>query len=81
QAEVDIDEKTLTKVAEMTGAKYFRATDSSSLGQIYEEINRLETTVRKIRQFSQHRELFAWPVLTAFLLLAVELVLSRARLP
>jgi Ca-activated chloride channel family protein len=81
QAEVDIDEKTLTKVAEMTGAKYFRATDSSSLAQIYEEINRMETTVRKTRQFSQHRELFIWPLLAALLLLAVELAVARRRLP
>jgi Ca-activated chloride channel family protein len=81
QAEVDIDEKTLTKVAGMTGAKYFRATDSSSLAQIYEEINRMETTVRKTRQFSQHRELFIWPLLAALLLLAVELAVARRRLP
>jgi Ca-activated chloride channel family protein len=81
QAEVDIDETTLTKVAEMTKAKYFRATDSTSLARIYEEINAMEVTVRKIRQFSQHRELFAWPVLAAFLLLAAELVVARRRLP
>ncbi|WP_417909699.1 vWA domain-containing protein [Candidatus Electronema sp. PJ] len=81
QAEVDIDEDTLTKVAKMTQAKYFRATDASSLERIYAEINAMETTVRKIRHFSQHRELFAWPVLAAFLLLAAELVASRRRLP
>ncbi|CAK8715566.1 MAG: Ca-activated chloride channel family protein [Candidatus Electronema aureum] len=81
QAEVNIDEETLTKVATLTGAKYFRATDTDSLEKIYTEINALETTVRKIRHFSQHRELFAWPVLVALFLLAVELVLSRKKLP
>lgn len=81
QAEVDIDEDTLGKVAELTGAKYFRATDTDSLERIYEEINAMETTARKIKQFSRHRELFAWPVLAALLLLAAELLVLRKRLP
>jgi len=71
----------LGKVAELTGAKYFRATDTNSLERIYEEINAMETTVRKIKQFSRHRELFAWPVLAALLLLAAELLVLRKRLP
>ncbi|WP_417914749.1 vWA domain-containing protein [Candidatus Electronema sp. JM] len=81
QAEVDIDETTLTKVAGLTKAKYFRATDSSSLATIYEAINSMEKTSRKIRQFSQHNELVAWPLLAAALLLAAELAASRLRLP
>jgi Ca-activated chloride channel family protein len=81
QAEVDIDEETLRKVAEQTGAKYFRATDTNSLEKIYSEINMMEKTVRKIKNFSRYRELFALPVLTALLLLAAELFLSRKKLP
>jgi len=81
QAEVDIDENTLSKVAEMTRAQYFRATDSTSLAKIYEAINALETTARKVRHFSQHNELFIWPLLAALLLLTAELVVSRLRLP
>lgn len=81
QAEVDIDEETLRKVAAQTGAKYFRATDTHSLEKIYSDINLLEKTVRKIRNFSRYRELFAWPVLAALLLLAIELCLSRKKLP
>lgn len=81
QAEVDIDEETLRKVAAQTGAKYFRATDTNSLEKIYSEINMMEKTVRKIRNFSRYRELFALPVLAALLLLAAELFLSRKKLP
>lgn len=81
QAEVNIDEETLTKVAELTRAKYFRATDTASLARIYEEINAMETTVRKVRYLSNHHELFPWVVLAAFLLLATELLLSWRRLP
>ncbi|XOF34327.1 MAG: VWA domain-containing protein [Candidatus Electrothrix sp. YB6] len=80
-AEVDIDEDTLGKIAEMTGAKYFRATDTRSLEKIYEEINAMEATTRKIKHFSQYRELFSWLVTAAVLLLGVELVVSRRRLP
>jgi len=78
---VDIDEKTLKKVAEISGARYFRATDTRSLENIYGEINKLETTTRKIKHFSQYRELFPLLIGAALLLLAAELVTTRRRLP
>lgn len=81
RVKVDIDEKSLSKVAEITGAKYFRATDTRSLEKIYEEINAMEATTRKIKHFSRYRELFAWLVAAALILLAVELFISRRRLP
>jgi Ca-activated chloride channel family protein len=78
---VDIDEKTLQKVAEMTGARYFRATDTRSLATIYEEIDKLEKTTRKIRHFSMYRDLYAYPVAAALLLFALELMIRRKELP
>ena len=81
RVKVDIDEESLSKVAEITGAKYFRATDTRSLEKIYEEINAMEATTRKIKHFSRYRELFSWLVTAALLLLAVELFFSRRRLP
>jgi len=78
---VDIDEKTLQQVAEKTGARYFRATDTRSLENIYGEINKLETTTRKIKHFSQYRELFSLFIGAALLLLAAELITTRRRLP
>lgn len=39
---VEIDEETLTKIADKTGGKYFRATDEQSLKSIYKEIEKLE---------------------------------------
>lgn len=81
RAEVDIDKETLGKIAEMTGAKYFRATDTKSLEKIYEEINAMEATTRKIKHFSRYRELFSWLVFGALVLLGVELFVSRRRLP
>lgn len=51
---VEIDEVTLVKIAQITGGKYFRATDEESLRSIYEEINQLEK--RKIRNIDYKSE-------------------------
>lgn len=81
RATVDIDEKSLTKVAEMTGAIYFRATDTESLTQIYEEINTMETTTRTIKKFENFRELYTYLVFAVFVLLGIELHLTGKRMP
>jgi Ca-activated chloride channel family protein len=81
RAKVDIDEKTLTEVAEITGARYFRATDTASLAKIYEEINNMETTTRTIKNFEHYRELFPFFVLGALILLGFALYNSRRKLP
>ncbi len=81
QAKVDIDEETLTKVAQITGARYFRATDTKSLEEIYNEINKMETTTRTIKNFEHYRELFPIPVLAALLLFGLELIWENKRLP
>lgn len=78
---VDIDEKTLSEVAEKTGAIYFRATDTASLNKIYNEINKMETTTRTIKKFENYKELFPFLVLAALTLLGIELYQSRKRLP
>src|SRR5882724_5949451 len=39
---VDIDEDTLTKIANMTGGKYYRADNTENFQQIYAEIDKLE---------------------------------------
>ncbi len=81
RAKVDIDDETLGKVAEMTGARYFRATDTPSLEKVYEEINNMETTTRSIKKFENYRELFPWLVLVAILLMGVEVSIRERRLP
>jgi len=80
RARVDIDEETLQKVSRMTGANYYRATDTDSLSRIYDEINKLETTTQKIKKFERHNEIFLWAVLPALLLLGIELLLGQTRL-
>jgi Ca-activated chloride channel homolog len=81
RAKVDIDEDTLNKVAQMTGARYFRATDTQSLQKIYDEINTMETTTRTIKNFEHYRELFPILVIAALLLFGLELLQDHKRLP
>jgi len=57
---VEIDEEMLREVAAATGGQSFRATDTDSLERIYESINQLETTTRKMKQFQQYDGLFLW---------------------
>lgn len=81
RVKVDIDDVTLSKVAEMTGGQYFRATDTASLEKVYAEINAMETTTRNIKKFENYRELFPWFVLSGLLFLGLEIGVARRRLP
>jgi Ca-activated chloride channel family protein len=56
--EVEIDEETLTKAAEITGGKYFRATSTEKLREIYKEIDSLEKTEFEVTEFSRRTEEF-----------------------
>jgi len=55
--QVNIDEETLQKVAQATGGKYFRATDTDSLMGVYQEIDQLEKTKVESKNFTDYREL------------------------
>ena len=72
-----LDEETLQQIAEITNAKYYRATDTDALRGIYEEINALEKSEIEILHFTSYRELAAWFLVPALLLLLLELVLSQ----
>lgn len=74
---VDIDEDTLRHIADLTGGKYFRATDTPSLEKIYDEINQLERSPQEGLQYLEYYELYAWLALPALLLLAGEAILAQ----
>jgi Ca-activated chloride channel family protein len=74
---VDIDEDTLRRVADTTGGRYFRATDTPALEQIYDEIDRLEKSPQQGLQYLEYHELYVWLALPALLLLAAEAVLTQ----
>ena len=74
---VEIDEKTLTAMAEMTGGKYFRATDKEKLQAIYDEINQLEKSKVEVTEHIAYHEQFLEWVLGALGLLLLEFLLSN----
>ena len=77
---VEIDEATLQRIATITGARYFRATDLPSLEKIYDEIDRMEKTVIELQQYTRFEEKFMGWLLAGLLLLALEKLLSLTRL-
>jgi len=79
-AKVDVDEETLKKIAAETGGKFFRATDTDSLKNIYAEIDRMEKTTRPVKKFEQHTELFAFAVVPGLMLLGLTIGLEQTRL-
>lgn len=81
RVKVDIDEATLKQIAENTGGRYFRATDTSSLTRIYEEIDTMETTTRTIKQFEHYRELFSYCIGAALACIGLGLMINRNRVP
>ena len=79
---VEIDEKTLTAISDMTGGQYFRATDKANLKAIYDEINQLEKSKIEVTEHVSYHELYlAWVLAALGLLLAeflfANLVLKR----
>lgn len=74
---IDIDEDMLKKIADTTGGKYFRATDTDSLRQVYEEIDRLEKVKIEEHGYTQYEELFGYVLAAALALLALEKILSN----
>jgi len=72
RVKIDLDMKTLEEIARLTGGKSFLATDASALKTIYDEIDRMEPTSFKVKQYTVYSEkanLFTVPAL--FLLILV----------
>jgi Ca-activated chloride channel family protein len=78
-AKVDVDEKTLQAVADATGGKFYRATDTDSLQNIYEQINRLEKTAQTVQKFEHYEELYPWALIPSLAILGLGLSLQQTR--
>src|SRR5260221_13014745 len=63
----------LGKMAALSNAKFYRATNRRELEDIYRDIDSLEKTEIKLRRFTSYRPLFQWPLLAAFGLFGLEL--------
>lgn len=89
QAQIDAEQ--MRQAAETTGGKYFRATDTRSLHEVYAEIDELEKTKTEERRYLQYRQVATSsvvlggvrvpPLLLIVLgLIVLEIVLANTRL-
>ena len=78
-AKVDVDEPAMKQVAELTGGKFYRATDTQSLRSVYADIDRFEKTTRTIKSLTHHDEQFAWLAVPGLFLVLTQLGLSATR--
>jgi Ca-activated chloride channel homolog len=76
---VDLDEETLRRIADATGGLYFRATDTASLQKIYEQIDQLERTEARVKEYMEYEELFARFAFPGLLCILAGFVLENTR--
>lgn len=66
-----LDEATLTKIAETTGGRYYRAKDVAGLGAVYAQIDKIEPVADDPQYLRPTIALFYWPLAAALLLTAL----------
>ena len=71
----EIDEETLKGIAEVTNAKYFRATDKKSLSGIYSEIDNLEKSEITVSYYSSYQEIYVWFLIIGFFFFIISEIL------
>ncbi|GHT64301.1 aerotolerance protein BatA [Bacteroidia bacterium] len=72
---VEIDEKTLTQIAQITGGRYFRATNNKALIEIYKEIDQMEKTKMSVQEYSKKQEEYGRYAMIGLLFFLLELLL------
>ena len=77
QMKVEIDEKLLQNIANNTDGKYFRATSTQKLDEVYQEIDKLERSKIEVIEFSRMYEEFYPLVAWALALLLIEFLLRK----
>lgn len=73
---VEIDEPLLTEVAQLTGGRYYRATDRESLRGVFRDIDRLEKSAVQQVVYRRFEEAYRWPLALGLLALAFEVVMA-----
>lgn len=76
---VKIDEVLLKEIAQMTGGKYFRATDNQKLQEVYQEIDGLEKYEMDSLKYYTYEEIFRYFLLPAFCLMMLQMALELTR--
>lgn len=73
--EVKIDEEVLSRISDITGGQYFRATNNNKLEEIYKEIDALEKSKIEVKEFSSKSEEFMPFAIAGFISLIISLLL------
>lgn len=76
EMKVEIDEDTLTEIAQSTGGEYFRATNMEKLKSIYDQINEMERSEVEVTDYTTYHEKFLFWLLLAIGILLFETLLS-----
>ncbi len=77
---VHFNEAGLKEMAQIAGGKFFRATDTKSLEQIFDEIDKLEKSTVTMKKFQQYRDLFPVCIMAGLRVAARAVALSANRL-
>ncbi len=77
RAQVELDEATLKEIAHLTGGQYFHAVNSQALQKIFNIIDKLEKVEIESLKYTRYNELYFYPLLLAFCLLIVEILLRQ----
>jgi Ca-activated chloride channel family protein len=80
QVRVDIDDDSLSKIAQNTEGMYFRATDTNSLREIYKEIDKMEKIKIEMTEYLEYRELYPYLLISAIISFAIEVGFANTRL-
>lgn len=75
----DLDEKTLSEIARMTGGTYYNAKDENSLASIFKELEKLTKTEIKTTSITIHTPEYSWFLYCIIALFPLWLSLSFAR--
>jgi Ca-activated chloride channel family protein len=69
----------LGKMADLSGGRFYRATNQRQLQTIYHQIDQLEKSEVKLRRYATYQPLFQWWLAAALGVLALELILANTR--
>lgn len=77
KVKADIDEDVLQAMAQLTGGRYFRATNKSKLADIFDEIDQMEKTKMSVREFSRKEEEYLIFALAAIAFLLLHIIIKN----
>ena len=74
---VQFNEAGLKEVARIAGGQFFRASDTDSLENVYQDIDKMEKSTVSVKKYQQYRDLFPVCLMAGAGLLLAELLLSQ----